>query len=399
MVGSLINKLIITLLVFLLIGGLFNHAWQNRLSNDTDRILSNTDAEKTNLTPKTLYQLGVKAWVDHDAAAATFFRRAVSKHIYDIDAWLKLAEVEIALGNIEKAQSMIRFIHNLTKKRSRWKWSETLAAYDLRMNSIFEDNINFMVKRDVKSQNALQLADAYTQYDTVQTIEMLDSENLTPYLLHQMRLSHLKQASLVWKAITRTREPPLDLAARYVHFLVNQKQIAIAHHVWSRYTGVQGVNNPGFETSLTNQGLGWRYRNDSDENWMVERVKAPSHKGDYALQITFNGKKNIAFQHLSQIVAVDPLALYTLNFAWRSENITTDQGPFIEIYDYQHRGKIADSRQITGSNHWRTMSVQFRAPARCHAMVIRLRRLKSKRLDSKIGGVLWLDDFQIKQVG
>jgi hypothetical protein len=392
-----VKKTVITLLIILLTGWLLHYTWQKRSLSDKNMILSASDAEKMQFLPKAQYRLGLKAQSDSDAASASaYFRQAVSQDVYYIDAWLKLAETESALGNIEKAKEILRFTHRRTQSVRRWKWSETLLAYELRMEKIFTYNINYMVKRGIP--NALQLADAYTEYKTPLTIRMLTSENLAPYLQHLIGLTRQADASLVWDAITATGKPADDILLQYVNFLVNNKKIIKAHPIWREHTSADGMTNPGFEKQITHKGFDWRFGNDSERNWVIKRVTSPTYQGEHALQITFSGNKNISFHHVYQIVPVKPSAAYTLTFVWQSLNITTDQGPFIEIYGYDQPGLNTHSRQITGTDRWHTESVHFTPPANCHAVVIRLRRLPGKRFDSKIAGTIRLDNFRINRV-
>ncbi|MDM8554881.1 hypothetical protein QUF75_09140 [Desulfococcaceae bacterium HSG7] len=395
----LVKKTVITLLLILLTGWLLQYTWQKRSLSDKNQILSDNDAKTMKFLPEAQYLLGLKALSDSDAAtASTYFRQAVSQDVYHIDAWLKLAEAENALGNVEKAKKILQFTHRRTKPVRRWKWSETLLAYELRMEKIFVHNINYMVQRGIHKQDALQLADAYTDYKTALTIQMLDTENMAPYLQNLMRLTRQADASLVWDAITETGKPAPDILLQYVNFLVNKKKIIKAYPIWREYTDTDGITNPDFEKKITRQGFDWRFGNDSERNWVIKRVTSPIYQGEYALQVTFGGKKNISFHHLYQIVPVKPLAAYTLTFVWQSVNITTDQGPFIEIYGYDQTGLSVHGRQITGTDQWHTESIQFKPPANCHAVVIRLRRMKSKRFDSKIAGVIRLDNFRLSRI-
>ena len=394
-----VKKIAITLLIILLTGWLLHYTWQKRSLSGNNLILSDSDAGTMKFLPKAQYLLGLKAWSDSDAASASaYFRQAVSQDVCYIDAWLKLAETENALGNSEKAKKIVRFTHRLTKPVRRWKWPETLLAYELRMEEIFVHNINYLVQRGIHLHDALQLADAYTEYKTARTIGMLDTENLAPYLQNLMHLKRFTDASLVWNVITVSGKPEPDILLQYVHFLVNNKKIIQADLIWREYTGADGITNPGFEKRITHQGFDWRFSNDPERNWVIKRVTSPTYQGEYALQITFDGNKNISFHHLYQIVPVKSLATYKLTFIWQSENITTDQGPFIEIYGYDQQGLNMHSRQITGTSEWHSESVQFKPPANCHAVVVRLRRLKSKRFDSKITGVIRLDNFRINRI-
>jgi hypothetical protein len=47
---------------------------------------------------------------------------------------------------------------------------------------------------------------------------------------------------------------------------------------------------------------------------------------------------------------------------------------------------------------WHTETLEFTPPEECNAVVVRLRRLKSRRFDSKIAGTLWLDDFKLEKI-
>ena len=53
---------------------------------------------------------------------------------------------------------------------------------------------------------------------------------------------------------------------------------------------------------------------------------------------------------------------------------------------------------ITGTNDWQTEVIEFTPPEGCEAVVVRLRRLPSKRFDSMISGTVWLDDFKLEKV-
>jgi hypothetical protein len=90
------------------------------------------------------------------------------------------------------------------------------------------------------------------------------------------------------------------------------------------------------------------------------------------------------------------LQTYRLTYHWRSNDISTDQGPFFDIYGYDCKGFYFKGPMILGTNDWQEQNVEFTAPINCHAVVIRLRRQTSRRFDNKISGTLWLDNFELK---
>jgi hypothetical protein len=116
------------------------------------------------------------------------------------------------------------------------------------------------------------------------------------------------------------------------------------------------------------------------------------------LRVFFAGYKNISFGNLYQIVPVEPLKSYRLTYRWRSEKITTDQGPFVEIYGYDQKGLYRKGPMIRGTNDWLAEAIEFIPPEGCQAIIVRLRRHPSHRFDCNIAGTLWLDDFRLEKV-
>ena len=117
-----------------------------------------------------------------------------------------------------------------------------------------------------------------------------------------------------------------------------------------------------------------------------------------------NAKKKISryhqviiASHLAQIVPVDPLAAYRLIYGWRSTGITTDRGPYIEICGYDGSPFCLAGPMMLGPHGWQREDIPFAVPEDCHAVRVRLRRLPSRRFDSKISGTLWLDDFGLEK--
>jgi hypothetical protein len=116
------------------------------------------------------------------------------------------------------------------------------------------------------------------------------------------------------------------------------------------------------------------------------------------LRVNFSGRENIAFHHVYQIFTAETQTKYRLTYAWKSQGITTDQGPFIEVYGYDKEGLYETGPMVTGTQKWHEVSIEFDVPEGCRAAVVRLRRLPSSRFDSKIRGTLWLDDFRLEKV-
>ena len=120
------------------------------------------------------------------------------------------------------------------------------------------------------------------------------------------------------------------------------------------------------------------------------------HGHTAGLKVVFLGQANIDFHHLYQIVPLPSGTDYRLSFWWRGLNISTDQGPFIDLAGYDCAGFYVRGPMLLGSAGWRETQIEFAPPPDCKAVRLRLRRTTSSRFDNKIEGSVWLDDFRVE---
>ena len=373
--------------------------WPQRSVRYGSYAYSEEEAQQLRFYPDAQYAYGMHAWLQQQPdRAAGFFRQAVSQDVLHLDAWLKMAEAEAAQGHKEKAKAILTFTTDMTNQVFRWKWPQMLLARELGMKKHLYGNTNYLLSRNVLEQDALQLLHTHLGGDASAVIAVLEPVNLAAYLDWLMRWGMADESVRVWQAMTVVAEPEKETALRYAHFLVNHKRIPASIDIWQKYTGSAGLTNPGFEESVTGQGFDWRHWGEKDGKWELKRVYSEAVEGDYALKVTFNGQENISFQHLYQIFAVNPQEKYRMTYAWKSRGITTDEGPFVEIYGYDKRGLYNAGPMITGSQGWHEESIEFEMPADSRAAVVRLRRRTSMRFDSKIRGTVWIDNFRLEKV-
>ncbi len=357
------------------------------------------EAKKFKNFSRVLYAHGLNAWFQNDSdVAANFFRKAALKDIFYMNSWLKLAQAEIALANPDKAKTILKFTDRLTENVYRWKWSQTLLAYELGMEEIVLRNINFLIHHRKMVQDSFQLLDTYFSRSSEDAIQALDSENLVPFLEWLVRWGRVDDTDIAWSKIVESETQNDDIYMKYIHFLVSKKRVRTAANIWRSYTGIENITNSGFEDEITHRGFGWRYTANSKNKWAVRRIMSEAFEGAFSLKIMFEGKKNISFAHLYQIVPVDPLTAYMLTYIWQSKDISTDQGPFVEIYGYDCKGLYFKGPMILHSHEWQKQDIEFEVPENCHAVVVRLRRRPSHRFDNKIAGTLWLDNFKLEKV-
>jgi len=389
-----LKKILLTLCIVILAGWLLHHTWQERYIYYKDYSLSFIETSDLRSFPKVQYSFGILAWLrNNTTSAAAFFSRAVSKAPLYIDAWLKLVQAEAAMGNLEKAQSILKFADFLTGSVFRWKWQQMLLAHELGMEDIFKRNTNYILSKRTMLRDTFQMLDIHYKAKTTDTVKALDNDNLIPYLGWLMAWGRIEDTYLVWEKIENLGVSDNKIILKYSSFLIGKKDIVKALAVLQEKGSFKGMMNGGFEIEISRAGFDWRYSDNA--NWKIKRLKSPVFEGVYALEIEFTGKENISFYHLYQIVPVEPSGSYSLTYNWKSEGITTDQGPFMEIYSYDKGRLNCRGDMIRGTNDWAEETIEFTAPEECHAVVVRLRRLKSTRFDCKIAGHIWLDNFRL----
>ena len=154
------------------------------------------------------------------------------------------------------------------------------------------------------------------------------------------------------------------------------------------------MTNPGFEADFTGGPFDWRFSRQGP-GWKAERVAGVAGEGAHSLSVTFDGKKNVSFSHLTQIIPVEPGVSYRLTALWKGDGISTDQGPYLEIYGYDAKGLHVKGPMLLGTKDWEKMGIEFTAPDDCHGVVVRLRRVPSRKLDNRVEGTVWLDAFEL----
>ena len=378
-------------------GWLFYFNWLQRPIHYRTYTFSLEESQRLRPFARAQYAHGLHAWFQNDPeTAAEFFRKAVSRDVFFLDAWLKLAEAEATMGHAQTSRDILMFTTGLTEDVFRWKWPQMLLARDLGMDAILYRNTNYLLSRQTLTQDALQLLHIHFGGDVTAAMTALDPDNLVLYLDWLMRWGMTENSLVVWQKIRQNGKPDAEFGLQYAHFLLGKKRIAESMSVWQEYLSIDGMTNAGFESDITQHGFDWRHWGDKDGNWTIERVNRGAHEGKYALRVSFAGRQNISFQNVYQIVPVIPLERMRLNYAWKSDGITTDQGPFIEIIGYDQKGLSQSGPMITGTHAWREESIDFRPPAGCRAAVVRMRRRQSHRFDSKIKGSIWIDNFRLE---
>jgi len=339
------------------------------------------------------------------------FRRATHLDPYDPQTWLDLAAALQFQGRTDEAEACRRRVDLLAPKIPAYQWP--LANFYLLQGNTEEALRHFKLVLAGTSQydtNVFTLAWKATD-DAGKILEELIPEraktefNYLNFLLSQHRLD---DAEPVWKRIIDGSEEfsPKD-ASPYIDTLIARHKPEEAYQVWtdlqmrglirssSTLSGPNLVFDGDFEDEFLNFGFAWRII--PLEGVYAGVDSSTFHSPSHSLMVQFSGKDNLQFEHVYQYVKVASGQAYHLQALMKTEGITTDSGPRLEVYD-AYDPKVLDklTDDLTGTTDaWTTLLLDFVTGPKTQMLVLRLKRLPSQKIDSLIAGRVWLDDVRL----
>ena len=151
----------------------------------------------------------------------------------------------------------------------------------------------------------------------------------------------------------------------------------------------------GFDAQAEGAGLDWvlpKTNKPSAKTYKARIVSTQGENGGPALRIVFKSEENPNLVGPRQEVVVPASASCRLTARARSEKITSDKGIFLEIVDRRSGRRLGETNAVRGSVDWTDLKATFNTPRGSDWLQIRVRRVRSQRIDNRLNGTLWLDD-------
>jgi hypothetical protein len=238
-------------------------------------------------------------------------------------------------------------------------------------------------------------------------ISSVQQDILSAYLDYLVRTHRLDAAASVWNRLLISPESfDLDAAFRYFDALFYDHRVDGLTTIWAdlsrheparihwRPGNANLVTNGGFEDPLVNGGFDWRTSVVEGADIGIDTLSV--HNGTRSLFARFDGTRNLDFEHLLQYVAVKPDTSYRFLAYVRAEGITTDSGPRIAIYDaFDRKALSLETENLLDSTDWREQGLAFHTSPHTNLIVVQVARPPSRKIDNRIAGTLWLDDFSL----
>ncbi len=399
--SRLLRKLLFSL-VLLAAGGwlcISGYTAYRLRSRDLDFILNSPLAS---LSAKTwLYRGNYKSLIDHNpAAAAEYYRKAMSMEPSFIDTWIGLARAELAQGREDETRRVLKIISPAIAEVSTWKVMELQFAFELRDENAFDACLNYiLIYLPNHVQEASRLASEFWGgWET--TVTHVSDQGRKVFLDELMRLKEPDAALLLWEKMRQEGPAPEEnLQLRICQFLLDCGRVQNAKMLWCEWkgNGCLGVYDGGFEHEPLNSAFGWRLATNPD--FLIERTSEGQYKGNWCLHLRFSGKKNLNLNQSLQVVPVEPGRPYRLRFARKAGNLTTQSGVFMEVIGYGCEGLHVQSEPVTGTTGWIEEQLDLPIPRKCEAITLLIRRNESLKFDCNISGDYWLDAVEMETLG
>jgi hypothetical protein len=219
------------------------------------------------------------------------------------------------------------------------------------------------------------------------------------------------QVHQVWVQAVEPGIPfPLPLATPYIESLIDLGRIEEAQSAWRDLEKLGVVSNPAadeqdnrvfngdFEQTPVNAGFDWRYQ--PGPYISLDFADPTAHSGKHCLRMEFTVSRNEAYMPLYQFVPVAPDQAYLLTAYVRSEDITSDSGPRLQVLDTVHSsGPHVVSETTVGTTHWHPISLNFCTGPDTKLVQLFVVRARGRTFPTEIIGSFWLDTVSLKSLG
>lgn len=340
------------------------------------------------------------------------FQEAVKANPYDPQAWINLAAAHEFQGDTSRAEEDLKHASRLAPNLPVYQW--TIGNYFLLHGNTQEAfrHLKVVLAGSRKYDRTVFNVAWKASGNAGQILQELIPNNLPAefsYLNYLLTEQRIPEAEAVWQRVSATTETfdPHE-ASDYIDTLIKTGRAGAAYQAWTDlqkkglvHPSPGGPNqnlvtNGNFEEPLLNMGFGWRIQDTKGVYAGLDT--ATFHSPGHSLSVQFTGNENRNYHQTFQFVKVSPNHKYELDAFMKTQNITSDSGPRLEVVDaYDPRGLDKFTPGMTGtSGGWNPLNMQFTTGSRTQVLLVLLVRPPSKADDdTAITGKVWLDDVQI----
>jgi hypothetical protein len=156
------------------------------------------------------------------------------------------------------------------------------------------------------------------------------------------------------------------------------------------------IFNPGFEMEPKPGPFDWHI--ETSPHVEATRVEDVSREGQSSVKLAFDGKSNSEYHGVYQDAAIQP-GRWRARAFFKLDDITTDQGIALRVYDLNDPGKLdARTESSTGTSGWIEVGEEFEVGPKTKVVRVEIMRASSLKLDNEIAGRAWVDSLYLTPI-
>lgn len=339
--------------------------------------------------------------------AIRHYRNSLRQSPLQAGCWLDLSKAYLTAGLTKEAEAALERAVGLNPKNPAVMWEagifymisgsmdmaiKAFKKFILLKPEMQDDIYDLLYKLKLKPHYILSnlIPESYPYY--------------RGYLLYLISTERITESNDLWERMEFFQKED-ELYLRYADFLISRHLYDEAEAVWKVFTDKKNkkvkdnrpslIWNGSFELDIENSGFDWRVSETKGVDVFLDRDVHLS--GNRSLGVAFDGNENPDITIASQVIRVVPGTKYFLTGFIKTNSLTTTNGLFFSVEGHDCKGLYKKSEVVTGTNIWRELSIEFKAPPACNAIFVNMRRERSYKLDSRIGGIAWMDEISLIQ--
>ncbi len=337
-----------------------------------------------------------------------FLKEAIDRNPLEQQYWLHLAKVLGRLGEGDASEKALKkaILVFPTGYQGRWVAGTLLLQQGAMEKSIphFTYTLEHYPSQSSLVYDVLYRAIPDTDF-ILERIVPKDPSSMNHYMAF---LREVGDKGLVKKALERKVSLGLksdpEETLRDIEFLIAHGELNEAFKIWRNDLREEGGPTPSDENLVTNGGFEREKLLGGGFDWRIGTVSGAKISFDHSmacegkssLKIVFDGKENVDFYHVYQIVPLKPNTEYVLHAHMKTLGVTTKSGLKIEVTGVGPAFHKA-SEPMTGENEWKELVVAFRTPAQSQGGLVRVRRESTDKFDRFISGTVWIDNVRLTE--
>jgi len=318
---------------------------------------------------------------------ARLYKKSLELNPLNYNYWFYLAEFLSRQGEKDKAVYALNQSTELSPGVVSLRWAAGMLASKLGDQQAIIENIKAVITYDQNRRQKAFIVLWQSIRNGDKILDMISDQAVPDYIMFLLSTKREIEAYKVWE-----RHKNLIDYNRYMslmNYLIYADEIDLAKNVWSDRMGNWDglVWNGNFEKNIYNNGFDWTFGDKPGID--IDRIK---YDKGHKVRVKFDGKENYDFYHFRQVVPVEGNTKYRFGSDLKTENITTLNGIFWEVYCLHKEGLYKRSEETFGTTDWRRVEFTFETPEGCNSVAIRLVRWPSKKTNSRFSGTVWIDN-------